>query len=78
MKGQSRVFWKEDVLVVPTCVGDIPIGKRTPKAELDNLTIKEIQRGIDRHAFNVRELEYIAHGLCVKTLFYLNNKFVTY
>lgn len=74
----DRVFWKEDALLVPTCIGDIPIGKRTSHEHMDNLTINEIMKGIDKHDFNLRELEYITKGLCKKITFYLNNKFVCY
>ena len=75
---RDRVFWKEDVLMVPTCVGDIPIGKRTKADSLNTLTLNEIRRGVDGHRFNPRELEYIVQNLCMKISCYLNNKFVTY
>lgn len=74
----DRVFWKEDMLMVPTCVGDIPIGKRTPTDKLNNLTLKEIRNGVDQHRFNPRELEYIVGNLVMKIEVYLNNKFVCY
>lgn len=71
-------FYRGQTITVPTCIGDIPIGKRTRCDTMDNLTINEIMKGINKHDFNVRELEYITKGLCKKITFYLNNKFVCY
>lgn len=71
-------FYRGQTITVPTCVGDIPIGKRTPTDRLNNLTLKEIRNGVDQHRFNPRELEYIVGSLVMKIEVYLNNKFVCY
>lgn len=75
---RNIVDWKEDILMVPTCIGDIPIGKRTKSETLNTLTLNEIRKGANKHRFNPRELEYIVQNLCMKISVYLDNRFVVY